>query len=509
MKHTSHSSTATLTRPAAMIAVFGAAIAVLHIHAASDPSEAQRLGASEQSLAVQPSPAAGIFASRGKAQRSDQPPSESAIATAPTFDPCPGEWTAPFNDVGLAGETMYALAAFEEELYAGGTFTTAGGEAVNHIARWDGESWSALDGGTNGLVRTMLVHDGSLYVGGHFTSAGGSPANRIARWDGESWHTVGDGFNNAVMTLAVHEDQVIAGGFFTHAGATEVNRIARWDANADDWQPLGGGMNRSVLALASTDIGLVAGGHFTTADGVTVGRVALWSSGQWTRLGGGSIGPVLTLINHNGLPILGGAIQAKLEFHGDPQFDEDPENPNHGAPADRALEWSSFFPFWLELTESKMFPTPNHSVIDMLEHNGSIFAVGKFTDVTPANGMPPVPANLVARWDGETWHPLGDGLAGTFNGSAEAMTVHGGKLIVGGYFATAGGQPATSIAAWDAPPSAGPADLNCDGDVNVEDLFMLLANWGECDDPEACLGDLDGNGVVDVDDLFILLAQWR
>lgn len=51
-------------------------------------------------------------------------------------------------------------------------------------------------------------------------------------------------------------------------------------------------------------------------------------------------------------------------------------------------------------------------------------------------------------------------------------------------------------------------DLNCDGVVDIDDLFILLSAWGECADPDNCPADLDQNGTVDVDDLFILLSAW-
>ena len=50
-----------------------------------------------------------------------------------------------------------------------------------------------------------------------------------------------------------------------------------------------------------------------------------------------------------------------------------------------------------------------------------------------------------------------------------------------------------------------PGDINGDGTVDVEDLLLLLAAWGDCTD---CPEDLDGSGAVDVDDLLILLANW-
>ena len=53
-------------------------------------------------------------------------------------------------------------------------------------------------------------------------------------------------------------------------------------------------------------------------------------------------------------------------------------------------------------------------------------------------------------------------------------------------------------------------DLDGDGWVEVLDLLLLLADWGECPDPcpPVCAGDLDGDCVVGVVDLLILLGAW-
>lgn len=77
----------------------------------------------------------------------------------------------------------------DDTLYAGGQFTTAGGNSVNYIASWNGTSWSALGSGVNGIVYALEVGlDGTLYVGGTFSSAGGiSLADKMARWNGSSW----------------------------------------------------------------------------------------------------------------------------------------------------------------------------------------------------------------------------------------------------------------------------------------------------------------------------------
>src|SRR5262245_49480515 len=73
-------------------------------------------------------------------------------------------------------------------LYIGGLFSIAGTNAVNNIAKWDGNDWSALGSGVNGSVQALAVDGaGNLYVGGSFSMAGGIAANSIAKWNGSKW----------------------------------------------------------------------------------------------------------------------------------------------------------------------------------------------------------------------------------------------------------------------------------------------------------------------------------
>ena len=53
-----------------------------------------------------------------------------------------------------------------------------------------------------------------------------------------------------------------------------------------------------------------------------------------------------------------------------------------------------------------------------------------------------------------------------------------------------------------------PGDLNGDGTVGVDDLLILLGNWGPCADCDDCVADLDGDCSVGVKDLLILLGNW-
>ena len=52
-----------------------------------------------------------------------------------------------------------------------------------------------------------------------------------------------------------------------------------------------------------------------------------------------------------------------------------------------------------------------------------------------------------------------------------------------------------------------PGDLDGDGDTDLADLGILLADFG-CPQPGPCVGDLDGDGDTDLADLGILLADF-
>jgi len=49
-----------------------------------------------------------------------------------------------------------------------------------------------------------------------------------------------------------------------------------------------------------------------------------------------------------------------------------------------------------------------------------------------------------------------------------------------------------------------PADLNCDGSVNAQDIATLLSQWGA-----AGSADLNGDGAVGAPDIAILLSAWN
>ena len=206
-------------------------------------------------------------------------------------------WNTVGEGLGASGEVnwAYAMAVFDDgngpELYAGGTFVTAGGVTVNHIARWDGSSWSALgDGMDNEVWALCPFDDGSgsaLYAGGHFGTASGVNVSHIARWDGSAWSALGSGTDGQVRALAVFDDgtgpALYAGGGFATAGGIAARSIARW--NGHSWSALGDGLGGDTVFVnglaafeddASDTAQLYVGGEFATAGGQSTNKVAAW-----------------------------------------------------------------------------------------------------------------------------------------------------------------------------------------------------------------------------------------
>jgi len=179
-------------------------------------------------------------------------------------------------------------------IYVGGTFTTAGGAAMEGIAAWDGSAWSQLGGvaGMDGPVYSQAWGpDGRLYIGGTFTDVAGGVGgtyNRIASYDPvtDTFAALGAGFSAIVRGIAVgHDGLVYAGGDFFVAAGDPGDFIAVWNGAA--WGPVGAGMNLSVFGISvGPDGDVYAYGDFTTAGGNPATRIAVWDGANWQALSG-------------------------------------------------------------------------------------------------------------------------------------------------------------------------------------------------------------------------------
>lgn len=213
-----------------------------------------------------------------------------------------------FSTIGMGFSSLVETFAIHDdgtgggpELYVGGLFSYADNGPVEHIAKWNGTTWEALDGGMDDGVITMTSYDdgngAQLYVGGVFWEAGGTPAKYIARWDGTAWHAFGSGANLPVRAMAVYDGELYVAGSFSEIDGVAANYIARWDGAS--WATVGTGTNGWIYTLEAWDDGtgeaLYVGGKFTQAGGVAAPHVAKWDGSSWSAVGDGFSDTVNTL----------------------------------------------------------------------------------------------------------------------------------------------------------------------------------------------------------------------
>jgi hypothetical protein len=416
--------------------------------------------------------------------------------------PCEPGWEREIGQPGIAGSggsagSVETLAVFDDgsgpALYAAGSFTHAGGVPAANIAKWDGVSWSSLSVGTNEIIFALAVFDDgdgdALYAGGSFTRAGGVPATSIAKWNGTSWSAVNGGTSGVVHALAVFND---GAGPALYAGGTFTQA---------------GGLNANYIAKwTGTNWRPLGGGTNLSVSALAVytdaGGTALYVGGDFTAVGATQAAHVAKWTGSAWEPLGAGVNDLVMTLVGaDEPSAVGPAlyaggnfTSASGWPASYIARWNGNF--WLPLSDGVNFRVLALDVFN--DGTGlALFAGGKFTE---AGG---VEANHIAKWDGLSWSPLGNGtnddvLALTHSHETTGI---GTRLYVGGRFTEVDGGPASGIAAWGADCIVGDCDGDQDMDLDDYSRFpgcMLGPNGGlgvGCE----CV-DLNGNRHVDLRD---------
>ncbi|QHT66432.1 T9SS type A sorting domain-containing protein [Rhodocytophaga rosea] len=186
----------------------------------------------------------------------------------------------------ITGE-VYTLTVAGNKVYAGGFFTSVGGQARNALAAIDvstglATAWNpgiaSLNSNSNTYISTLSISisKNTLYAGGSFTSVGGQARNGLAAIDASTgvataWNPNPDG---GVNTLAIAENKVYVGGNFASIGGQARNGLAAIDASTGlvtAWNPnITGGV--STLAIIGNKV--YAGGSFTSVGGQSRYRLA-------------------------------------------------------------------------------------------------------------------------------------------------------------------------------------------------------------------------------------------
>ncbi len=236
---------------------------------------------------------------------------------------------------GINGNVL-DIVSYNGAVVAGGAFSAAGDEILDFIAEYRTGEWQPLgDGlaftnatsGSPGDVRAMAVFQGDLYVVGLFNQADGQPTPGLARWDGQTWSAVGEGINFPGSDMVVWNDQLIITGTtpsglgpilsWDGTSLTEVPDLpvatqtptalavyqgeliaayrpgslgavlrlngTTWETFTDNTITIAG----DIEALLTRDNLLYVGGAFTARGAFETGRVVLWDGSSWSALGDG------------------------------------------------------------------------------------------------------------------------------------------------------------------------------------------------------------------------------
>lgn len=353
------------------------------------------------------------------------------------------------------GAAVRALAVMQDgSLVAGGTLNTVG---LTGIARWTGTAWTAMGAGLGGIgVATELavLPNGDLLAAGTSIMLNGA-MQWVVRWDGQAWWQFGtlspaspvfasvnelkvfpNGdvlalyspatlggtgvavYANGAWAQAVYPlttvplcGAILSSGAIVIAGSGSTT-VARW--NGTTWAPVGAITGQANALLALPGDHLLVGGPVLS--GPDTAGVSHWDGSAWRALG--NAGWQADSARVTGLP--NGDFVASMN-RGDSSF----------LGIRSANGWT---PIGAAGRVRALATLPN----------GHVIAGGEFFSVNFVQAL------RVARWDGSTWGPLGAGISALAGHHVAALAVTpAGELIAGGRFTTAGGIGAQNIARWN------------------------------------------------------------
>ena len=290
-----------------------------------------------------------------------------------------------------------------------------------------GQSWlpAGLPGDALNLQRvwSTATEDTIYYAGAvRIDTAQWFTNNPVLRYSHGQWDTLG-AFNNIIWTFAHFQDTLFVGGDFTSANGMAVEHMACFAHGA--WFPCGSFSNR-VRSLKVLDGQLYAVGAFIIADGDTCYGIVRRSQGQWMPVGHlrpASFSGLLDVEFFNGNIVVAGAIRV--------------------LPGNRLAQFDGTT--WTSVGQGVIGSLSGPLCLKSFQ--GSLYIGGQ---IRTSEGNP---GENIMRWDGYTFHPVGDGIRQVLGSSSTAtvtsLTTHQGLLYAGGGYLYVDSMPANGLATWD------------------------------------------------------------
>ena len=184
------------------------------------------------------------------------------------LDPTSGQTTWRVD----ADNNVYALAQSGSTLYAGGAFSSVGGQGRSRVAAVNATNGQVLPWGSDADadVDALLAAGSVLYAGGEFTRIGGQDRLGLAAIDGATGQVMAlnPGVDGAVGCLGLDGSALYLGGFFTHVAGQSRTGVAAVNVTTGQplpWTPdipLG-----NVFSIAVAGARVFLGGNFPRVSG--------------------------------------------------------------------------------------------------------------------------------------------------------------------------------------------------------------------------------------------------
>jgi hypothetical protein len=298
-------------------------------------------------------------------------------------------------------------------LYVYGDIGRAGAiePGVQGVVGWNGSDWVDAGLNANGKIRGMRVLDlgngPEVYVWGAFTEIGGISAQHIAKWDGTTWSTMGSGVGVPLGRVSLvswdrdgdgPEDPVLIVSNFDSAGGLPCSGIAQWDGTT--WSDLGvaWGVSTGVRSYDEDGDGPESPKLFAAVDMKGGCNTTEWlyshDDSQWIGFGAAYGFQASVVATHD--PDGDGHEEELLLVSFDYCFDPDPDRP-----AERLGGWDGST--WRDLgVPEGLFGAIVSADLDGDGPPGDVLATTEYTS----------PGEF-SIWDGTVWHVIAHGLPQT------------------------------------------------------------------------------------------------
>lgn len=369
-------------------------------------------------------------------------------------------WSTFANTLWLNSRSISTLIEWQGQIFVGGSQRSSSVNSRASLTVTDEKGTRVVGGGMNGGVNAMAIHDDRLIVGGEFTEAGGIPTNRLAAWDGESWTDLGFPLTTPFDVVSM---STVGGGLLVITRAASDYVV--WEYRDDVWHE---------------DLRVPDSYASSSAEIVDVDGEAVMFRGPY-RIGGASTPHVATRRDGIWRPLEDGtdtSISRILDVAGE-RYAVGRFRLIEGVLAGCVARQSGHT--WEPLPRLVDSDVLGDALIDAADYRGDLVVAGQYT--SPADPS----LSYVARWDGESWVPVGPGFwsapihslyadgdslwaggaqgigvlnpTGTWTDVAQPFTTvspmpfqhltrHGDSMIVAGRFTLIGGVPAQNIASW-------------------------------------------------------------